>query len=45
VFRHAIGLGHDVRDITPDLHGLLEAPQVEHHAAPIMHEPFRCYGR
>ena len=33
VFRHAIGLGHDIRDITPDLRGLLEAPQVEHHAA------------
>lgn len=34
VFRHAIGLGHDIRDITPDLRGLLEAPQTEHHAAP-----------
>jgi integrase len=33
IFRHAIGLGHDIRDITPDLRGLLEAPQVEHHAA------------
>jgi hypothetical protein len=33
VFRHAIGLGHAVRDLTPDLRGLLEAPQVEHHAA------------
>lgn len=33
VFRHAIGLGHPVRDLTPDLRGLLEAPQVEHHAA------------
>lgn len=33
VFRHAIGLGHKVRDLTPDLCGLLEAPQVEHHAA------------
>jgi integrase len=33
VFRHAIGLGHKVRDLTPDLRGLLEAPQVEHHAA------------
>jgi integrase len=32
VFRHAIGLGHKVRDLTPDLRGLLEAPQVEHHA-------------
>jgi integrase len=35
VFRHAIGLGHHtVRDITTELRGLLEAPQVEHHAAP-----------
>ena len=33
VFRHAIGLGHKVRDLTPDLRGLLEAPDVEHHAA------------
>jgi hypothetical protein len=33
VFRHAIGLGHAVRDLTPDLRGLLEAPDVEHHAA------------
>lgn len=33
VFRHAIGNGHKVRDLTPDLRGLLEAPQVEHHAA------------
>ncbi len=33
IFRHAIGLGHKVRDLTPDLRGLLEAPQVEHHAA------------
>jgi integrase len=33
VFRHAIGLGHQVRDLTPDLRGLLEAPDVEHHAA------------
>lgn len=33
VFRHAIGLGHQVRDLTPDLRGLLEAPEVEHHAA------------
>ena len=33
VFRHAIGLGHPVRDITTDLRGLLEAPIVEHHAA------------
>ena len=33
VLRHAIGLGHAVRDLTPDLRGLLEAPQVEHHAA------------
>ena len=33
VFRHAIGLGYPVRDLTPDLRGLLEAPQVEHHAA------------
>jgi hypothetical protein len=32
VFRHAIGLGHKVRDLTPDVRGLLEAPQVEHHA-------------
>ena len=33
VFRHAIGLGHPVRDITTDLRGLLEPPIVEHHAA------------
>jgi len=32
VFRHGIGLGYPIRDITPDLRGLLEAPQVEHHA-------------
>jgi hypothetical protein len=33
VFRHAIGLGHQVRDLTPYLRGLLEVPDVEHHAA------------
>jgi integrase len=33
VFRHAIGLGQQVRDITVDLRGLLEPPTVEHHAA------------
>jgi integrase len=33
VFRHDIGLGLQVRDLTPDLRGLLEAPDVEHHAA------------
>lgn len=32
VFRHAIRLGHPVRDITTDLRGLLEPPIVEHHA-------------
>jgi len=30
VFRHAIGLGHAVRDLTPDLRGLFEAPQADH---------------
>lgn len=33
MIRHVIGLGHQVRDLTPDLRGLLEVPQVEHHAA------------
>lgn len=33
VLRHAVGLGHQVRDFTPDLRGLLEPPQSEHHAA------------
>lgn len=32
IFRHGIGLGYPIRDITPDLRRLLEAPQVEHHA-------------
>ena len=30
VFRHAIGLGYVERDITEDLRGLLEPPQVRH---------------
>jgi integrase len=30
VFRHAIGLGYIKRDITEDLRGLLEPPQVRH---------------
>jgi hypothetical protein len=33
VFRHAIGLGIDCRDVTPDLRGLLEPPTVRRHAS------------
>jgi integrase len=33
VFRHAVGLGFDCRDLTADLKGLLTPPVVKHHAA------------